>query len=62
MQKVKKSGISSSNGSPTKEDKEEELSRTALALFRVKEKEIEKRKIEVREKVQAQMGRVEEAT
>ncbi|KAL5580294.1 hypothetical protein UlMin_012736 [Ulmus minor] len=62
MQKVKNAGISSSNGSPTKEDKEEELSRSALALFRAKEEEIEKRKMEVREKVEAQMGRVEEAT
>ncbi|XP_062082904.1 uncharacterized protein LOC133789167 [Humulus lupulus] len=63
MQKVKNSGIVSGNGtSPTKEDKEEELSRSALAMFRAKEEEIERRKMEVREKVQAQMGKVEEAT
>lgn len=59
MQRVKNSGI---NGSPTKDDKEEELSRSALAMFRVKEEEIERRKMEVREKVQAQMGKVEQAT
>ncbi|KAF4369985.1 hypothetical protein CsatB_028056 [Cannabis sativa] len=52
----------SGNVSPSKEDKEEELSRSALAMFRAKEEEIERRKMEVREKVQAQMGKVEEAT
>ncbi|GMN56264.1 hypothetical protein TIFTF001_025380 [Ficus carica] len=64
MQRVKNSGIISGNGngSPTKDDKEEELSRSALAMFRVKEEEIERRKMEVREKVQAQMGKVEQAT
>lgn len=62
MQRVKNSGIIGGNGSPTKDDKEEELSRSALAMFRVKEEEIERRKMEVREKVQAQMGKVEQAT
>ena len=62
MQRVKNSGIISSNGSPPKDDKEEELSKSALAMFRAKEEEIERRKMEVREKVQAQMGKVEEAT
>ncbi|KAL5570323.1 hypothetical protein UlMin_026898 [Ulmus minor] len=46
MQQVKNYGISSSNGSPTKEDKEEELSQSALTLFWAKEEEIEKRKME----------------
>ncbi|KAL5545672.1 hypothetical protein UlMin_005359 [Ulmus minor] len=50
MQKVKNYGIRNSNGSLTKEDKEEELLRTALALFQEKEEEIKKRKMEVREK------------
>ncbi|KAH7542006.1 uncharacterized protein LOC107410524 [Ziziphus jujuba] len=62
IQRVKNSGILSSNGSPTKDDREEEMSRSALAMFRVKEEEIERKKFEVREKVQAQMGKVEEAS
>lgn len=64
VQRVKNSGFMiSSNGSPTKDiDKEEELSRSALAMFRAKEEEIERKKTEVREKVQAQIGKVEQAT
>ncbi|GMI89001.1 hypothetical protein like AT2G27740 [Hibiscus trionum] len=50
------------NGSPTDDDKEEELAESALALFRAKEEEIERKKMEVRDRVQAYMGRVEEAT
>jgi len=41
-------------------DHEEELSKSALSNFRAKEEEIERRKMEVRERVQAQLGRVEE--
>lgn len=44
--------------SPDRE--EEEMSRSALAAFRAKEEEIERKKLEVREKVFAQLGRVEE--
>ncbi|CAN0926269.1 hypothetical protein LINGRAHAP2_LOCUS35247 [Linum grandiflorum] len=44
----------------SKED--EEMSRSALSTFRAKEEEIERRKMEVRERVQAQLGRVEEET
>ncbi|XP_038903091.1 GRB10-interacting GYF protein 2-like [Benincasa hispida] len=44
----------------SKED--EEISRSALSTFRAKEEEIERKKMEVREKVQAQLGRVEEET
>lgn len=44
----------------SKED--EEMARSALSAFRVKEDEIEKRKLEVRERVKAQLGRVEEET
>lgn len=61
-QRVKNSGaIVSYNGSPV-DDKEEEMTRSALAIFRVKEEEIERKKLEVRDKVQAQLGRAEEAT
>lgn len=62
MQRVKNSGIISCNGSPTKDDREEEMSRSALVMFRAKEEEIERKKMEVRNKVQAQMGKVEEAS
>lgn len=62
MQRVKNSGIISCNGSPTIDDREEEMSRSALAMFQAKEEEIERKKMEVRNKVQAQMGKVEEAS
>ncbi|XP_031248405.1 uncharacterized protein LOC116129063 isoform X2 [Pistacia vera] len=58
IQRVKNSGLIS----PGKDDKEEEMSRSALALFRAKEEEIEKKKLEVRDKVCAQLGKAEEAT
>ncbi|KAK4582909.1 hypothetical protein RGQ29_025894 [Quercus rubra] len=54
------SGSLSFNSNLSKED--EELSRSALSNFRAKEEEIERKKMEVREKVQAQLGRVEEET
>ncbi|KAJ0255267.1 RAB6-interacting golgin [Hirschfeldia incana] len=41
---------------------DEEMARSALSAFRAKEDEIEKRKTEVRERVKAQLGRVEEET
>ena len=62
MQRVNNLGIICCNGSPIKDDKEEEMAKSALALFRAKEEEIERKKMEVRGKVQAYMGRVEEAT
>ncbi|KAK8562442.1 hypothetical protein V6N13_018962 [Hibiscus sabdariffa] len=61
-QKVKKSGVTMINGSPTDDDKEEEMAESALALFRAKEEEIERKKTEVRDRVEDYMGRVEEAT
>lgn len=54
------SGTVSFNGTLTKED--EEMSKSALTTFRAKEEEIEKKKLEVRERVQAQLGRIEEET
>ncbi|MBA0858606.1 hypothetical protein Goshw_028672, partial [Gossypium schwendimanii] len=61
MQRVRNSGIILTNETPLKDDKEEEMAKSALALFRAKEEEIERKKMEVRDKVQAYMGRVEEA-
>ncbi|KAK6942642.1 RAB6-interacting golgin [Dillenia turbinata] len=60
IQSVPNSGSLSFNGSLSKED--EEMSKSALTSFKAKEEEIEKKKLEVREKVQLQLGRVEEET
>jgi len=60
MQSGQISGSLSFNGSLSKED--EEMSKSALSTFRAKEEEIEKKKLEVKEKVQAQLGRIEEET
>jgi hypothetical protein len=62
--KLKSSGIISNynESSLLKDEKDEEISRSALAMFRAKEEEIEKKKMEVRDKVHAHLGRVEEAT
>lgn len=57
---VQNSGSLSFSSQMSKED--EEMSRSALSTFRAKEEEIERKKLEVREKVQAQLGRVEEET
>ncbi|XP_048233616.1 uncharacterized protein LOC8269649 isoform X2 [Ricinus communis] len=63
MQRVKNSGAAvTTNGSPATDDKDEEMSRSALAMFRAKEEEIERKKMEVKDRVQAQLGRAEEAT
>ncbi|KAK6936178.1 RAB6-interacting golgin [Dillenia turbinata] len=61
MQRMtKNSGTISYNVSPLKDEGDEDISKSALTVFRAKEEEIERKKIEVREKVQAQLGRVEE--
>ncbi|CAN7060794.1 unnamed protein product [Brassica rapa subsp. trilocularis] len=62
IQRIKSSGTISINGSPMNDDKEEEFSRSALALFRAKEDEIERRKMEVKDRVQKKLGLAEEAT
>ncbi|KAI3679403.1 hypothetical protein L2E82_51312 [Cichorium intybus] len=62
MVPTKNSRLISYNGSPMTGDDEEELSKSSLLAFRVKEEEIKKKKMEVREKVHARLGRVEEET
>lgn len=58
---LKNSGmISYSGNSPMTDDKAEEMTRTALSTFRAKEEEIERRRKEVTDRVQAQLGRMEE--
>ncbi|PIA39200.1 hypothetical protein AQUCO_02700410v1 [Aquilegia coerulea] len=60
---IQRVGNNSSNQlSQLMEDKEEDMAKSALTNFRAKEEEIEKKKLEVREKVRAQLGRVEEET
>lgn len=41
---------------------DEDMTRTVLSEFKAKESEIERRKMEIRERVQAQLDRVEEET
>ncbi|CAI9780203.1 unnamed protein product [Fraxinus pennsylvanica] len=60
MQTRQISGSLSFTGIMTKE--EEEMSKSALLTFRAKEEEIEKKKMEVKERVQAQLGRIEQET
>ncbi|KAL2511112.1 Family of unknown function (DUF662) [Abeliophyllum distichum] len=63
MLRLKNSGLINYPSSPLLNDeKEEEMTRSALAAFRAKEEEIERKKTEIRERVQAQIGRVEEET
>ncbi|CAN1294325.1 hypothetical protein LINPERPRIM_LOCUS22412 [Linum perenne] len=61
----KSSGLTGSSNDSTSlllDDYDEDISKSALAMFRAKEEEIERKKIEVRGKVHAQIGRAEEAT
>lgn len=62
IQRIKSSGNIGMNGSPMIDDKEEELSQSAFALFKAKEDEIERRKMEVKDRVQTKLGLAEEAT
>ncbi|KAL3518497.1 hypothetical protein ACH5RR_021086 [Cinchona calisaya] len=63
MMRVKTSGILNYSASPMNiDDKEEEMTMSALLAFRAKEEEIERKKAVVRERVQAQLCRVEEET
>ncbi|XWS55969.1 hypothetical protein CRYUN_Cryun09bG0046000 [Craigia yunnanensis] len=57
---VQTSGSLSFSSHLSKED--EEISRSTLSTFKAKEEEIERKKMEVREKVQLQLCRVEEDT
>ncbi|KAK3228451.1 hypothetical protein Dsin_000332 [Dipteronia sinensis] len=54
--------ISSSNGrlSTTEENEEDEISRMAIASLQAREEEIQRKKMEVKERVELQLGRAEE--
>ncbi|XAR60102.1 hypothetical protein NMG60_11033352 [Bertholletia excelsa] len=60
--RVKNSGLIGYNTSPAIEEKEDEMTRSALSSFRAREEEIERKKLEIRERVQAHLGRVEDET
>jgi hypothetical protein len=60
MQMVLRVKHPSSLGSAADEDEGEASSRSALSVYKAKEEQIERRKMEVREKVFAHLGRVEE--
>ncbi|WOL10755.1 hypothetical protein Cni_G19514 [Canna indica] len=60
--RIKSSAHSPSDNTSEEERSDNEASRTALSAFRAKEEQIEKKKMEVREEVFAQLGRVEEET
>ncbi|KAF5187229.1 Rab6-interacting golgin like [Thalictrum thalictroides] len=63
IQTIKSLGDTDYSGSlALVEDKDEEISRSALIMFRAKEEEIEKINMVVRERVHAQLGHVEEET
>lgn len=56
------STIGSSGRLSTEEHEDEQISKMAISTFQAKEEEIERKKMEVREKVELQLGRAEEET
>ncbi|XP_021299419.1 uncharacterized protein LOC110428067 [Herrania umbratica] len=64
MQKMKNLGSMGSSGRSSMEEniEDEEISRLAISTFQAKEEEIERKKMEVKEKVEMQLGRAEEET
>lgn len=60
MQKMKNLG--SSGRLSAEEYEDEEISKLTISTFQSKEEEIERKKMEVREKVEFQLGRAEEET
>ncbi|PWA98065.1 RAB6-interacting golgin [Artemisia annua] len=62
MIRMKSSGLKNPTNASPLIDCDDELSRSALFAFRAKEEEIIKKKMEVKERVQAQLSRVEQET
>lgn len=54
--------MGSSGRSSTDDNEEHEASKTAIAAYQAREEEIERRKMEVRERVESQLTRAEEET
>lgn len=53
-------GSSNDSGLSTDEIEDEEMARMAIATFQAREEEIERKKMEVKERVELQLGRAEE--
>lgn len=53
-------GSSNGSGLSTDEIEDEEMARMAIATFQAREEEIERKKMEVKERVELQLGRAEE--
>ena|ERR1044072_4160713 len=63
MQKMKNLGSVGSSGRLSAEEHEdEEVSKLAISSFQAKEEEIERKKMEVKERVELRLGRAEEET
>ncbi|KAJ7970549.1 RAB6-interacting golgin (DUF662) [Quillaja saponaria] len=63
MQRMKSLGnIGNSGRLSTEENEDDEMSKLAISTFQAKEEEIERRKMEVKERVELQLGRAEEET
>lgn len=64
MQKMKSLGGNGNTSGrlSTEENEDEETSRLAITTFQAREEEIERKKMEVKEKVELQLGRAEEET
>ncbi|KAK9903139.1 hypothetical protein M0R45_001199 [Rubus argutus] len=64
MQKMKSLGGNGNTSGrlSTEENEDEETSRLAISTFQAREEEIERKKMEVKEKVEFQLGRAEEET
>ncbi|XVF75728.1 hypothetical protein PTKIN_Ptkin13bG0210100 [Pterospermum kingtungense] len=65
MQKIKNLGSMGSSGRLSMEENvedDQEMSRLAISTFQAKEEEIERKKMQVKEKVELQLGRAEEET
>ncbi|KAA8539169.1 hypothetical protein F0562_025861 [Nyssa sinensis] len=59
---MKNQGSTVGHGGRLSTDMDDELSRLAITSFQAREEEIERKKMEVREKVEFQLGRAEEET
>ncbi|XP_040991506.1 uncharacterized protein LOC121238617 [Juglans microcarpa x Juglans regia] len=64
MQKMKNLGSVGNSGrhSSTEESEDEEITRLAISTIQAREEEIERKKMEVKEKVELRLGRAEEET
>lgn len=58
--KMRNLGSSNGSGLSTDEIEDEEMARMAIATFQAREEEIERKKMEVKERVELQLGRAEE--